>query len=157
MTRGSESPLIFVLKGLVPYTHENLLLSFRPSEFFYELEKLSGHSRGSLRAAYGRAQRSGLVTCDPIPRLTKMGRQKLQPFVAQYLPGKGQLLVVFDIPEATAFARRQFRLLLRQLQFEQVQQSVWITVFDHRQTLTEAIKELHLDGCVKMYEAIETS
>lgn len=155
MKQGGESPLIFVLKGLIPYTQANLLLSFKPSAFFYELEKRSGHTRSSIQSAYWRAQRSGLITNDTIPRLTARGQQKLQPYIAQHLTGSAQLLVVFDIPESTALARRRFRLLLRRLHFNQVQKSVWITDFDHRSVLGEAIRELQLEECVKTYEAIE--
>ena len=148
-----NSALAYVLKALVPYTRPNLLLTYKPHLFFRELEHTSGYSRPTLRTALWRARKSGLVTADTVPRLTARGRQKLQPFVAQKLRSNAKLLVIFDVPEARAPVRRQFRLLLRSLEFRQIQLSVWMTEYDHREVIMEAINELSLHDEVQLFEA----
>lgn len=62
-------------------------------------------------------------------------------------------MVIFDIPEDNAALRRQLRGSLRKLEFEQIQQSVWMTKYDHRQILEEIIDLLGLHDCVQLYEA----
>jgi CRISPR-associated endonuclease Cas2 len=151
MTR--HSALVYVLKGLLPYTRQNLLLTYKPSRFFYELSQQSGHSQAALRSAFRRAEHAGLITNSTVPALTAKGRQKLQPFVAEKLGRNAKLLVIFDIPESAAHLRRELRALLRKLGFNQVQLSVWITSYDHREVITEAIEELGLAKYVEMYEA----
>lgn len=152
---STPSPLVYVLKGLMPYSHENLLLAFKPKLFFAELAKISNHSESALRAAFYRAQQHKLIDDGVIPRLTVLGRQELQPFIAQHLANNAELVVIFDIPEVIADIRRQFRLLLRNLEFRQVQQSVWATRYDYRGVIKEAIKELDLTDYVQMYEAVK--
>ena len=49
--------------------------------------------------------------------------------------------------------RHEFRRLLKRLDFQYVQQSVWVTDLDHRKVLAEAVKKLELKDCVKLYEA----
>ncbi len=56
-----RSPLVYVLVALVPYTQPNLLLAFKPGLFFIELEKVSRYKQATLKAAYWRAQRQGLI------------------------------------------------------------------------------------------------
>ena len=88
-----------------------------------------------------------------LPRLTAKGKQKLQPFIATKLQENARLMVVFDIPEEKAELRRQFRTLLRELKFEQAQLSVWITDFDHKDILLEAVEDMQLDGYIQIYES----
>lgn len=145
--------MMFVLRGLIPYTHENLLLSFKPHAFFAELEKISNHPRSSLKSAYYRARQSGYISDDVVPKLTAQGKKHIEPFIAQKLSNKAKLLVIFDIPEAQSGKRRQFRRLLQNLDFKQIQLSVWMTEYDHRETLTAAMRELGLQDFVQIYEA----
>lgn len=151
---GKLSPAtIHVLKGLIPYTRENTLLAFSPGKYFYELERISRHKEPVLKAAYYRAKRQGLISSDPVPCLTQKGRQKLQPFVAKKLGKNARLMIIFDIPEAQAVKRRRLRMLLRDLKFAQVQQSVWVTDFDHKEIIKEACAELELQGFVQLHES----
>lgn len=131
------------------------MLAFKPNRFFNELERLSGYSQPTLRTTYWRAKKRGLIKEDTnsLPSLTIRGHLYVQPYVTKKLSHKGHLMVIFDIPETMRKSRRQFRLLLRKLEFQQVQKSVWITTFDHRTTIVSAVDELHLKDYVEIYEA----
>lgn len=144
--------MVFVLKALIPYSRESMMLAFKPSRFFYELEKTSSYKRKTIQNTYYRARQQNFIETSS-PRLTIQGRQHIQPFVAERLAQGGHLMVIFDVPEAEANLRRQFRLALRHLDFEQVQQSVWMSRYDHRDFLEELIGELGLGDCVQIYEA----
>lgn len=149
-----RSSLVYVLVALIPYSKPNLLLTFRPSQFFKELEKVSKYRRETLRDAYRRGVRSGYIKqVDEQPKLTSLGKRRAQPFVATKLAQNSRLMVIFDIPEQQAGLRQQFRGLLRQWQFEQVQKSVWLSEYDYREALIEAIGELNLVGCVEIHES----
>lgn len=146
--------LIYVLRGLLPPTRENVLLSFKPGLFFAELSKVSGYKQKTLEQSFYRARRNGLISDDVIPRLTKYGQQKIQPYIAQKLGKNARLLLIYDIPEHMEAERRALKRLLHNLDFELVQQSVWATNIDHRETIRHAIKELGIEGCVQIYESI---
>lgn len=131
------------------------MLAFKPSLFFYELSRISGHPEKTLRASFRRAKLSGLIQVDDaaLPKLTAKGRLKAAPFVSKKLTHRGHLLVIFDIPEHRKGTRNEFRALLKNLGFKQVQQSVWVTGLDRREIIIDAINEFSLDGCVEFYEA----
>lgn len=139
----------------MPMSHENVLLAFKPGRFFYELSKISGHRESTLRSAYNRAHRRGLIeqNAKSYPRLTKKGRIEAAPFVSHKLSHRGKLLVIFDIPENKASLRRELRTLLKRLGFVQVQLSVWVTDMDYRTVIIDAVTELELEGYVEFYEA----
>jgi DNA-binding transcriptional regulator PaaX len=148
-----RSPLVYVLVGLIPYSKPNLLLSYKPSLFFKELEKVSRYKQSALKAAYWRAQQQGLIEqYKNIPILTKKGQLKIAPFIAEKLESEAKLMVIFDVPEDQALKRRKLRQVLKEWRFTQVQKSVWMTDRDYREELIEIIKELHLVGCVELYE-----
>ncbi len=147
----------FILEAFIPYTRANLLLSFKPSLFFNELEKRSGRNKRTLESAYYRLIRKGLIELDEnrIPRLTDKGRRKTKLYKPEKLELGARLIVIFDIPEEQRMKRRRLRLLLRELSFRRVQQSVWETSFDHREYLRAEIAEMHLQEHVKVYEAAQ--
>ncbi|MCA9327619.1 hypothetical protein KDA14_03765 [Candidatus Saccharibacteria bacterium] len=151
--KSKQSATILILKALVPYTSQNLKLAYNPSEFFDELERTSGYSRRTLIQTFARAKKQRLINMDPSPALTTKGRQQVQPYIARRLRDGGELMVIFDIPQAFTVQRRRFRELLRYLGFEQVQRSVWISPNDHTNVVNEAISELKLDEWVQVYEA----
>lgn len=144
---------IYLLKALLPYSRQNMLLNYKPSQFFYELSRSSHYSESTLKTALYRAKQSGYITDGPAPKLTKLGHQKLQPFVAEKLNKSGKLMVIFDVPESMNSLRRRFRSVLRELEFTQVQQSVWMTSYDHRIYIRQVVIELGLKDCVQIYEA----
>jgi CRISPR-associated endonuclease Cas2 len=74
--------------------------------------------------------------------------------VAERLGSHGKLMVIFDVSERTHRKRDRLRCLLRNLDFQQVQKSVWITEYDHRDVLVQAIKELELANQVLLYECL---
>jgi DNA-binding transcriptional regulator PaaX len=150
----ANSVLRHVLLGLVPYTKPNLMLTFKPNAFFDELERISKKNTHSIRNAYYRAQKQGLIELDAqkIPRLTDKGRAKIQPYKAKVLPGGAQLMIVFDIPEVERQKRRHLRRLLEELSFTQVQKSVWVSPMDYRELLKAEIAQNNLSKYVVVYE-----
>jgi DNA-binding transcriptional regulator PaaX len=147
-----------VLLALVPYTRQNMLLAFHPDRFFTELEKSTDYSQSTLREAYRRIQKDNLVVIsDSTVRLTTDGERSVRPFTAEKLTGGAELMVIFDIPESQAHIRRQFRSLLIELKFVQIQRSVWTTGMDHRAMLHEIVDELNAHDWVKIYEAAPIS
>lgn len=149
-----RSPLIYVLVALIPYSRPNLLLAYKPSQFFRELEKISRYKQSTLRKAYDRGIKSGLIDRQPkAPGLTSLGKQRVAPYVATKLGKNAILMVIFDVPESRANARRSLRTLLYQWNFEQVQKSVWVSSYDFREALVKAVHELDLAGCVEIHES----
>lgn len=153
MVKRLSPATVFVLKSLIPYSKESMLLGFSPNRFFNELEHLDKYSRKEIRNSFYNAKRNSYITDSPIPKLTAKGRQRLQPYIATKLKGDIRLMVIFDIPEEKAWLRRRFRTLLRELKFKQTQQSVWVTVYDHREVLREACNELELHDYVQVHES----
>lgn len=150
-----RSPLVYVLVGLIPYSKPNILLSYKPSLFFQELEKVSNYKQATLRAAYARAEQQGLIKQhENVIKITQKGHRKITPFVATELDGRAYLMVIFDIPEDEVDTRRNFRRVLKEWQFRQVQKSVWITGKDMRDDLVEVIKEMELTDFVQIYESV---
>ncbi len=149
-----SDPIRFVLEAFVPYTKSNLLLAFKPSLFFDELEKRSGRKRRSLESAYYRLIKKGLLELDDnrIPRLTDRGQKKVRTYEPERLKFGAHLMVIFDIPEEERHKRRRLRLLLRELSFRQIQQSVWESDYDQREYLRAEIAEMHLQQYVRVYE-----
>ena len=148
------SALAFVLKAMIPYSRQNLMLGLAPNRFFNELEKVSSHKRQALEQAARRAIEQGLIekAKDRSLRLTELGRRAALPYVAEHLPQNGRLMVIFDIPENLATSRKQLRRLLKKWGFEQVQKSVWLTSYDHRESVSLAVDELELQSFVELYE-----
>lgn len=161
MVRDSRTPelpdsaLIYILEGLIPYTAANLKLAFKPNLFFNDLEKISRKKRQTLRNAYYKAQKQGLIGLDheAIPRLTAKGRKRITPYVPKHHSKGACLMVAFDIPEAERWKRRRLRLLLKELSFTQVQKSLWVSSYDHRDYLAAEIKQYGLEKFVAIYEA----
>lgn len=154
-----ESAIIFILKGLVPYTEANLMLSFKPGLFFAELEKISRYKRHALEVAMYEAQKQKLIKKkvkqnQNVIRLTELGQKILRPFVAQQLSDNAKLMIIFDIPEDMAIARARLRRVLRSWNFEIIQKSVWATSYDHRQSVNELIKELEIGPYVQLFECV---
>lgn len=155
-----KSATHYTLAALIPYTEANMKLSFRPSQFFSDLDKLdyikrqNKFSKESLRNAYYRAIKKGLINMDDgIPRLTAKGQRKLVSFQPKILKGNARLLVVFDIPEKDRWKRSRLRAVLREFHFIQIQKSVWETSYDCRKYLEIAIEEYKLHKNVILYEA----
>jgi DNA-binding transcriptional regulator PaaX len=151
-TNKQQPATIIILKALLPYTRQNLQLTFNPSQFFDELEHSSGFSRRTLIQSFARAKKQKYIMANDKPELTLKGRQYVQPFVAQKL-ANGQLMVIFDIPEDFSEQRRHLRLLLHRLCFSQIQRSVWVSENDHVEVLTDTIRDLKLGDWVQMYES----
>lgn len=154
--RKKHSALIFVLKSMIPYSQENIMLGFKPNQYFNELEKVSGHKRATLKNAYWRAQQQGyLDSSGKQPKLSAKGLKEVQPFLAKHLGNQARLLVIFDVPENKRAARNQLRAQLNYWGFEQIQKSVWASDMDYRELLIETIGELQLGGCVEIYESVK--
>ena len=146
----------YVLKALIPYSKANLQLSFKPNYFFNELEKQSRTKERTLRSAYYRAVKQGLIQLDDndVPRLTPKGLIATKAYKPIKLSKDACILLVFDIPESERAKRTHLRALLRELSFKMIQQSVWMSRYDHRKYLRAEIKEYGLEDFVLIYEAV---
>ena len=143
-----------MLLGLIPYTTPNMLLAFKPNEFFNELEKITGAPAASHRAAYYRARTTGLISDDGRTlSLSLKARQTVQPFVAAALDN-AELMVIFDVPESRAGSRRKLRKILLYLGFTQIQRSVWSSSYDHRDIIQETVVDLELTDYVQIYASV---
>ena len=154
-----ESAKIFILKSLIPYTEANLMLAFKPNLFFNELEKISRHKRRALEAAMREAERQKLIELKNkqnqiVIRLTEIGQKTVRPFVAEKLGNSAKLMIIFDIPEDMSLVRARLRRVLRSWNFAQVQKSVWITSYDHKQSVDELVKELGIEPYTRLYECL---
>jgi len=163
-----ESSLRYVLESLVPYTDANLKISFAPSVFFRDLENIDRqktmrstdsrqkkYSLGAIKNAYYRAIRSGYIeTENGIPKLTRKAKLAIEPYEPKRLGDKACIMVAFDIPEKLRSRRNQLRLLLKELRFRPVQQSLWSSSYDHRKILKVELKNLDIDKYVHVYEAV---
>ncbi|MEX0748735.1 MAG: CRISPR-associated endonuclease Cas2 [Candidatus Saccharimonadales bacterium] len=145
----------YILKALIPYTRPNLLLSFTPNKFFNELEKHSKYKKKTLQSAYYRSVKSGLIELDlqRRPSLTKEGRRQLQAGEPAKLKDGRYLVVAFDIPETDRHKRRFIRTLLRELGFEQVQKSVWVSRYRYGQYLKQECRASDLEKYVRIFVA----
>ncbi len=154
-TQGKKlSSLVYILMALVPYSEQNLLLSYSPSRFFTGLQHTSGRNQKSLKDAYRRGVRAGYINSLDSPLLTLKGRLAVQPYSsAQKLKNNKCLIIVFDIPESLSQARRQLRRALQQLGFVQVQKSVWTSEYNHRSILLNLIEDANLKDYVELFEA----
>lgn len=152
-----KTSLAYVLQALVPYSKANLKLSFKPKQFFSDLEKISNTRRRSLQSAYYRAQKAGLIELDAqkIPRLTATGQLKAKRYQAKHLNNNARLLVIFDIPEEEGWKRQRLRRLLRELKFKPIQKSVWESETDHRDILLAEVKQYDLQNHLRLYEAVD--
>lgn len=147
-----------LLLALIPYTKQNILLSFRPNQFFNELEETTRYPKPNLRSAYYRAIKEKLIINEGNDlKISLKGRQIIQPFIAEKLSNNAKLMVIFDIPEEYAGRRQRLRNLLKQLGFKQIQLSVWMSDKDHCSLLFESIVELELPQWVQLYEASKIS
>ena len=120
-----QSALSFVLRAFIPYTRENLLLSFSPNRFFNELDRTSNYSKKNLQQAYYRAKEHGYFDyIDTTPLLSELGRNQIERYTPLKLGNEAALIVVFDIPETMLSRRNSFRGILKSLGFVQIQKSV---------------------------------
>lgn len=151
--------MIFVLKALIPYTEANIMLAFKPGLFFAELEKISRHKRRTLEAAMYRAEQQKFIERkmqqkENIFRLTKLGQKKVRPFMATELGNNAKLMIIFDIPEDMSTTRNKLRRVLKNWNFHQIQKSVWLTSYDHRESINELVKELEIKPHVQLFECV---
>ena len=164
-----NSALKYVLESLVPYTEANLKLSFSPNTFFNDLERIEWQRRinrqkatkyrqyrkQTIRKAFYRARKQNYITYENnAPRLTSRGRRAIKPYRPKYLGAKAFIIVSFDIPEKQRNKRNTLRSLLKELDFRQVQQSVWKSQYDHIELLQHEIKRLELKNFVNIYESM---
>jgi hypothetical protein len=147
---------LHVLKALVPYTSENIELAYKPSLFFNKLEKISKTKERTLRSAFYRSVKKGLVEIDDtgIPHLTTEGHTQMKLYEPTVLGKDSYLFVTFDIPESERYKRTHLRNLLRELEFKMIQQSVWACRYDHRDYIASEIADYGLEEYVHVYEAV---
>ena len=149
----------YILKSLVPYTEANLKLTFSPHRFFNDLERIDKEkfSLQTTKQAYYRMVKRGLIehNVDGQLTLSDEAHRMLARYEPQKLAHGAKLLLIFDIPEHERAKRGHLRLLLKELRFEKIQQSVWQTEFDSRRYLQEEIRTNHLEAYVNIYESFQ--
>jgi len=154
LKQKQASVLKTVLLALIPYTKQNLQLVFKPNLFFDELEKTSGLPKQSIRLSYRHAFNKKIIRIENGQiKLSLKARQIIQPFIAKKLNKDAQLMIIFDIPEQYAGRRQRLRNLLKQLDFKQIQLSVWSTNMDYREIIFESIAEIRIKKWVELYES----
>lgn len=142
-----------LLEALIPDTSRRVK-RLSQKQVIQEISSSSGITTEALRSSFRRLVKRGLVTVDSdhIPRLTEKGIHQTKPFTAKHLSGS-YLMVIFDIAETDRAKRNHVRLLLKELSFQQVQKSVWISSLDHREYIQAEIIALKLQKFVLLYEA----
>lgn len=65
------------------------------------------------------------------------------------------VIVIFDIPEREQSARKQFRLLLKECGFEQLQRSVWMSRCDVLDTLRSFIHSTNCNKWIRVFRAMD--
>jgi len=148
-----KSALTQILLALVPYSRQNILLSFSPNRFFNELEKSTGYSQRTLQKAYRRGQQRGLISGSAKPKVSPAGFKVIRPYTAVKLGDQTVLMVIFDIPEQSYATRQKLRETLKSWDFIQIQKSVWASDMDYRESLLEVISELGIGRHVQVFEA----
>ena len=111
-------------------------------------------SKKAVEASFHRAVKNQLVEIDNSGdlTLTTKGKSVVRPFKSKYLDGS-VLMVIFDIPEESRQKRDHLRRLLIELEFEQIQRSVWTSTKDHKQFLVSEIEALQCGKQILIYEA----
>lgn len=152
----SNTSLSFIIRGLIPYTRENILLSFRPSQFFFELSKQSNKNVETYKSAYYRAINKGYIELgeDGVPRITDKGQKYIKVFEPKKLK-KSKVMVIFDIPESDRWKRSRLRLSLKEYRFVQIQKSVWVSEYDCIDLFKSEIDHLKLKEDVRIFEVSE--
>lgn len=146
------SATTLLLMALVPYTDSKLPINFDPNKFIHELDNLTEHSYKNIKLAYRRAVSNGWIIINGRKLSLSMdARLTIEPFMAHNLR-ESNLMVIFDFPEQHADTRRRFRSVLKNLEFIQVQQSVWQADRDYRNIISELVDELDVARYVQIYE-----
>lgn len=149
-----SSALVYILKALIPYSRQNIALSYKPAKFFADIEKASGYSKPTLNETLRRAGKKGLVEqIEGQYKLTNDGEKTVKLYFPKVLKNNVELMVIFDIPEKQSNARQQLRSFLKKCKFQQTQKSVWVTKYDYIEALKDLIDELNLKEQVLLYEA----
>lgn len=120
-----------------------------------ELEKQSKIKSKTLDSSFRRLVKRGLVVFDDNgqPCLTEKAFLRTKSFQPTKLKGS-HLIIIFDIPEKERHLRSHLRLLLKELSFKMVQQSVWSCEYDYKEYLAAEIHDYALDRYVILYEAV---
>lgn len=116
------------------------------------------HKRQKIHSALSDLKRRGFLQKKIFKKsqgliLTPKAMEKislLKEIKREKLPLGQQLLLFFDIPEKDRSVRDMFRKKLKNMGFEQLQKSTWITSFNVTHDVKEIIKNNHLDDCVQM-------
>lgn len=138
------------LRGSNPHR----LLTGLPSVHRYQVE-----SEAKARATLRTLQRSGYVrfyALDDKLMVELTEKAKSIYWVSRLRDGTVQkngwkTVVIFDIPALHNNIRRRFRLLLRQSDFKKLQQSVWVSERDVKDTVVEFIRQFNLEEWVTVF------
>jgi DNA-binding transcriptional regulator PaaX len=100
----------------------------------YLQEKVFGDTRGYILTPKGQL---------------KVFKTEIKVLKRKRLPSGQYLMVFFDIPEKNRKARDLFRLYLKDLGFERIQKSVWITPYNIKKELQKLIRDCGVEEYAK--------
>ncbi|MDD3101562.1 MAG: hypothetical protein PHE59_00210 [Patescibacteria group bacterium] len=153
------------LSGLKLFSKYLLLApSVRPTLFNYQKlseELIDEWDKKSIKKAIKHLIHSGLLKKNEKDEyfLTAKGMNKLlelkikKKIETKQKIKKKYFVLIFDIPEKTRFRRDLFRRHLKELGFEQIQQSVWITQYDILEEIKVLIENFGLNKYIKFFVA----
>ncbi|MBW3569374.1 CRISPR-associated endonuclease Cas2 [Candidatus Parcubacteria bacterium] len=150
-----------ILKAFIPFTEENMLLAYKPNQFFNRLEyldrlvELTKANRQTVQSTISRAKRAGLLKVDEKGILQTTWRGKIKTKVRPNKKLRKYLVIIFDVPETRRRDRNQLRAYLRANYCEMVQKSVWKTKYDIYDELLEVIGDLEIINYVSVFLADE--
>jgi hypothetical protein len=148
----ARSKFEILLRALVPFTEENLTLTYKPAKFFANLEKATGSSRHSLESMVSRGVKQGYIKRDGgIPILTAEGKRRIQTIKnGEEMRDGNYFVVLYDIPEFLDGSRRRLAHELRVREFKQYQKSFWISEVNYSEEIIDIIAELNLGKYVTL-------
>lgn len=118
--------------------------------------------KSALALALKRLRENGLVELisdkELVYRLTDSGKDKAlwTKMILEDQPWDGKWrVVIWDIPEKRRMTRDLLRYKLKQLGFEKLQRSIWVTKKDCTKVLQDFINKVGIKDWVKVFESTE--
>jgi len=140
-------------------------LGITPAPFTRWYKHLDRHGRYRVRQIFAKLHREKLITVEKVPRgkikvaLTKVGKRRVLKYQFEDLTiepmkswDKKWRMVIFDIPEDYKNARNALRSKLQELEFYQLQKSVWIYPHECRNEIDFIVEFFDISPYVRIVE-----
>ena len=146
-----------------PGNYKKLRQRLAGSLYLSDLEESKSHKK--FYDTFYHLKRRGLIECDgKIWRTSQKYRDKSKALIRfrkkNFKPAKesrGNLLIMFDIPEQKRRDREWLRRKLKQLNFVMIQQSIWLGPAPLPKDFAQALKELGILNYLKFFDVKEKS